>query len=230
MSDDPVQGILEWPPAARLDGADFVVTEANRAAAALVDAWPNWPGPGAGKVLAIAGAAGSGKSHLAQRWLDQRRGARIAADALADPALIERLTAGTALLIDPVPVPLPERALLHLINLVHERGAFLLLVGEDPPSRWPAELPDLASRLAALPVAALAPPDDALLRILLLKAFSDRQIRIDATLLDYLVRRIERSGAAARAIAARLDRHALASGRGITLAWVRSVLDAEPAP
>jgi chromosomal replication initiation ATPase DnaA len=88
-------------------------------------------------------------------------------------------------------------------------------------------LPDLASRLAAMPAVAIAPPDDALLAAVLVKLFADRQLAIGADVVDYLVGRMERSFAAASAMVERLDRAALAERRAVTVPLVRKMLGAD---
>jgi chromosomal replication initiation ATPase DnaA len=83
---------------------------------------------------------------------------------------------------------------------------------------------DLASRLKALPPIAMAPPDDALLRAVLVKLFTDRQLAVDEGLIGYLARRIERSFAAARAVVARLDAEAMRHKRPLTRAFAAEIL------
>jgi chromosomal replication initiation ATPase DnaA len=87
-------------------------------------------------------------------------------------------------------------------------------------------VPDLASRLRALPVIELGPPDDALLRAVLVKLFADRQLTVDESLLTYLIKRIDRSFAAARAVVERLDREALRLRRPVTRALAAEALRA----
>ena len=91
-------------------------------------------------------------------------------------------------------------------------------------------LADLASRVAAAPVAVLAPPDDALLAALLVKLFADRQLRVAPELITWLVQRIERSFAGAEAAVQALDAQALARKRPITRALAAEVLDIGPTP
>ena len=117
-----------------------------------------------------------------------------------------------------------ERALFHLINLVREEEAYLLITARTPPGRWAVALPDLASRLRAIPAVMLTAPDDALLRAVLVKLFADRQLAVDEALIAYLVTRIERSFAAARAAVERLDREALRRKRPVTRALAAEVL------
>ena len=120
-----------------------------------------------------------------------------------------------------------ERALFHLLNLAREDGAFVLLTARSPPGTF--VLRDLASRIAALPVVALAPPDDMLLRAVLVKLFGDRQLAVDESLIGYVAMRIERSFAAARAAVARLDDEAMRRKRPLTRAFAAETLRvAEP--
>jgi chromosomal replication initiation ATPase DnaA len=109
-----------------------------------------------------------------------------------------------------------ERALFHLLNLARQERAFVLVTARTPPAGWPVVIKDLASRLRALPVVAVAPPDDVLLRAVIVKLCADRQLAVDDNLVNYVATRIERSFAAAREAVTRLDREALRLQRPVT--------------
>jgi chromosomal replication initiation ATPase DnaA len=207
---------LPFQPA--LGAADFLLSECNRAAFARIARWPDWPG----RMLTLYGPAQCGKSHLARLWT-ARSGGRLvdgpALHALHPP----ELAALPGVAVDEADAA-PERALLHLHNCCRETGSFLLIVAREPPSRWPIALPDLASRLRAMPVVGIEPPDDALLAGLLVKHFADRQIRVAPSVIGFTVRRMERSFAAASAFVEALDRAALGAGRPIGIGLVRRVL------
>jgi chromosomal replication initiation ATPase DnaA len=113
---------------------------------------------------------------------------------------------------------------LHLYNMSLERGGSLLLTLPAPPAALDIGLADLASRLRSLPVAGIAPPDDALLTAVLLKHFGDRGIGVAPPVVAFLTSRMERSFASAAALAARLDRLSLESGRPVTIKMAREVL------
>jgi chromosomal replication initiation ATPase DnaA len=117
-----------------------------------------------------------------------------------------------------------ERALLHLCNSCAEAGTALLVVSRNAPAAWAIDLPDLASRLRAMPAVGIDMPDDALLAAVLVKHFADRQLRIAPSVIGYIVPRMERSFAMAASLAARLDELALAGGRSIGLALARQAL------
>lgn len=207
-----------FPPA--FGEEDFLTGAANAEARAWIDLWPDWPD----RILTIAGPKGAGKSHLAAIWAARSGARRLDRRALAEVPARELVQPGGALLLDPMVFPIPEAGLFHLINLVREQGAFLVLTGREPPARWPARLPDLASRLAALACVEIGEPDDALLLAVLVKMLRDRQMLADPGVPEYLLRRMERSFAAASALVERLDAAALAEQRPVTVALARQVL------
>jgi chromosomal replication initiation ATPase DnaA len=122
------------------------------------------------------------------------------------------------------PADFDERALFHLMNLAREDAAFVLVTSRLPPSAFEIELRDLRSRLRAVPVVALSPPDDNLFRALIVKFCADRQLTVDEAVVGYLANRIERSYAAARHAVELLDTEALRLGRPVTRALAAELL------
>lgn len=196
------------PP--RYGAEDFLVARCNEAAHALVSAWPHWPDP----VLVIAGGPGAGKSHLAAIW------ARRAKAAVAPPLAIRADAAlgefyGRNILVEDADRVADERGLFHLFNLVQESRASMLLTASAPPERWGVRLPDLLSRLRRAPLVEIGMPDDDLVRAVLVKLFVDRQLAVDAPVIEYIAQRIDRSLDSARDFVRALDDEALAEGRRI---------------
>lgn len=207
-----------------LGADDFLVAPGNADAVAWLDRWPDWPGGG----LAIHGPRACGKSHLAQVWR-----ARSDAPVLGPADVASRSAALVAAALDGEPRAVvvedvdrgvDERALLHLYNALAGGGGHLLVTGVDAPARWDIGLPDLRSRLLALPAVAVAPPDDALLAAVLVKQFADRQLRVAPPVIDFLIARMERSFAAARDMVAAIDEASLSRRREITVPLAREVL------
>jgi len=199
---------------------DFLAGPSNATALALIDAWPEW----SSRAVVLAGPEGSGKSHLAAIWAQAAGARRVAARSLDDGKVPAALATGAVVVEDAAPGGFDERALFHLLNLAREDEAFVLLTARTAPAGWSLAIRDLASRLKALPVVMLAPPDEALLRAVLLKLFADRQLNVDESLIGYLATRIERSFAAARAVVSALDEEAMRRQRPLTRALAADVL------
>lgn len=194
--------------------AGFVVSDCNRAAVEALDGWPNL----IGGVMAICGPAGCGKSRLGQVWAE-----RVGAVALhgAEAALIDpRELEGRPVLLDRA-MDVDDETLFHLINLTQATGGALLLISRPAPSAWEVDLPDLRSRLAAVISVPMEAPDDTVLAAMLEARFAERGIRPARDVIPYLLRRIDRSAAAAADVVERLD----ALHRPVTRALARAVVE-----
>jgi chromosomal replication initiation ATPase DnaA len=199
---------------------DFLGGPSNAAALTLIDSWPDWPN----RVVALIGPEGSGKSHLASVWAGLTGARSIAARALRDNDVPVALATRALVVEDAAEAGFDETAMFHLLNLAREEGAFVLLTARTAPVVWTIRTRDLASRLKAVPVVALAPPDDALLRAVLVKLFADRQLGVDEQLVGYVATRIGRSFADAKAAVATLDQEAMRRQRPLTRALAAEVL------
>jgi chromosomal replication initiation ATPase DnaA len=195
---------------------EFVRGSSNAAAVAAIEAWPSWTGG----CLALVGPEGVGKSHLARAWAE-------AVNALAaDPAAPDLAAAtGRPVLLEDADGGASPEGLFHLINLAAREGGGLLLTARARPSAWPTDLPDLRSRLNALPVAEIAPPDDAVLEGVLRRFFRDRNIRPPEAVYPYLLARMPRSIPDAELIVQRLDEAGDEGFRPVTRALARQILE-----
>ena len=215
----PRQLALALPHAESFAREDFLSGASNAAARGLIERWPDWPD----RALALVGPEGAGKSHLAAIWADIAGARRVSARALGETDLPAALATG-ALVIEDAAAGLDERALFHLLNLMRQQEGHILITTRAAPTQWRVELPDLGSRLRALPVVELSAPDDALLRAVMVKLFADRQLAVDESLIGYLATRIERSFASARAAVEKLDDEALRQKRPVTRALAVELL------
>jgi chromosomal replication initiation ATPase DnaA len=218
MSTGPRQLALALDHAESLAREDFLSGPSNAQALALIDSWPGWPH----RTVMLTGPEGSGKSHLAAIWAQAAGARRIAARALNEAAVPNALATGALVVEDVAAGAFDERALFHLLNLAREDAAFVLLTART--ALMSVAIRDLGSRLKALPVVALAPPDDALLRAVLVKLFADRQLAVDESLINYVAMRIERSFAAARDVVRLLDEEAMRQQRPVTRALAAEFL------
>lgn len=219
---NPSQLVLDLGHRSALGRSDFLVSACNADAAAWIDRWPDWPAPLRG--LAIVGPAGCGKTHLGAVWRRASGAVDLAAADLTVDGVPDALGDAVHAAVDDLTALAAPQALLHLYNTVAERGGSVLILSRTAPARIETGLPDLASRLATLPVASVGAPDEALLAGILAKHFADRQIVVREEVVAYLVTRMERSFATADRLAERLDRLALAEGRKVDRALAKRAL------
>lgn len=214
---------FELPIPPRMGVEDFLVGPTNEDAFETILRWPDWPD----SVLRLEGPEGAGKTHLASIWATRAHGWLVPCSEVTTERAPDLLAAGAIVIEDVDRLLADEAGLFHLLNLARERRTGVLLTARAPLDAWQVSTPDLRSRLRLAPRVGLAQPDDTLLRILLVKRFLDRQIVVDASVVNYLADRIERSFAAIDAAVVHLDRLALGNGRRITRAlageYVRSL-------
>jgi len=211
---------LELAPEPGFERENFVVSGSNEQAYAMIERWPDWPDP----VLLILGPPGAGKSHLGAIWASIAKAGVQSAAALAAANIEALAAAGPLLLEDADAIGEAETQLFHLINLMRENGVALVITAKAPPDAWGLRTADLLSRLRLAPTVAIGPPDDALMRAVLVKLLIDRQLVIDTSVVGYIALRLERSLDAARTFIDALDREALARQCRISRAIAADVL------
>ena len=216
----PRQLAFALPHAESLSRDNFLEGPANEEALGLVERWPDWPN----RVMLLVGPEGSGKSHLAAIWAEAAGARSTMAHALTAATVPAALATGALVVEDLNAGAFDERALFHLLNLAREDEAYVLITARVAPVALPVVLRDLRSRLRAVPVVSLLPPDDQLFRALIVKFCADRQMSIDESVVSYLASRIERSFAAARQTVEMLDTEALRLGRPVTRALAAELL------
>ncbi len=204
---------------------DLWVSQSNADAVAWLDKYPDWNAP----ALVIYGPPASGKTHLARVWQKQTDALDVTPQNINDLRGINDFPQAT--IIDDAEKFIGnndgETALFHTYNRAKEEGAHILLTSEHAPAQWNFTLPDLKSRIMAAPAVAISEPDEQLMSIVLAKLFSDRQLAVPADVIEFVVKRIERSFKALRTIATEIDKQSLSQKRPVTVPLAREILQAQ---
>lgn len=200
--------------------ADFLITDANRDAISWIDSWPKWPS----NALGIYGPPGCGKSHLVHVFAAKANAHILDVSHLAAQNPLSMADSFDAVAWDNADALIDETALFHFFNAMRAADKHFLIVGRTAPARWPVTLPDLKSRLAAMPSVEILAPDDATIMAVLAKLFHDRQLDVSPEVVEFAVKRVPRTFSAIRDLVDSVDHEALAQKRKITVPLVREVL------
>lgn len=218
------QAALNLPVRSLTGRGDFFTAPANAAAVALIDSFPNGF---SGAV--IYGEKGCGKTHLAHLFCEtvkEKTGRTPAVGSFEqmektlDAAGAERFYA----VLENIRGAIDEPALFHLLNMAKGTGGFVLMTSDRPPSGWGLKLPDLITRLKALPCVEISPPDETLMRAVLVKQFADRQLKVAPEVIAYLLTNMERSFAALSAVVQKADELSLERKNAVTVPLIKQVL------
>ncbi len=197
---------------------DFIISGCNEEAYHWLMQWPDW----SANAFYLYGDAGSGKTHLAHVWREKSRARFLPEDELQ--SYIEGHET-TPIILELSDISGNEERLFHLLNKTRQENTPLLLTYVLPPAQGGFRLPDVVSRLNALPSARLGQPDDTLMTVILTKLFADRQILVTDEIIQYLVKRLERSFSAVSHAVARLDEEALRQKQRMSISLVKKTLD-----
>ncbi len=193
---------------------DFMVSECNAEAFAMIDTWPNWLTQG----LIIYGPHGCGKSHLAHVFVDKIQRSHnvplrisILNAEQIKPRQVKRIASeNQSLVIENLTAKADAEALFHLFNLFNEPQRYILWTAEQAPNHLHLSLADLQSRLNMLPSIRINEPDDIMLQTLIVKLFADRQVIISPEILNYIMQNTQRSFAYVRDLVEEIDALSLA--------------------
>ena len=167
---------------------DFYVSGSNYYAFKLINSWPKWEK----NFLNICGEKYSGKSHLANIFLKKFKGIKINALSIKNKNLQE-LKIYENIILDNFDLNIDENLIYSLFNIIDQDNKYLIINSEIPINEINFKLNDLRSRAKNCLIAKIDKPDDELIFALILKNFSDRQIVIDKKLIDFIIKRIDRS-------------------------------------
>ncbi len=203
---------------------DLIVSKANEMAISMLDSWPDWPG----RVSVLAGPVGAGKTHIANVWADKAQAVTCNCVDLAKnlDEFVKRASENDTFLIeDAASGVINETAMFHFLNAIKQGEGYCLITSRSWPITWDVKLADLASRLKAVQVFELSEPDDALLRQVMVKLFSDRQLSVDEKVIEYCVLRMERSLESAGRLVEAIDQEALSRQSSISRATASNALE-----
>ena len=167
---------------------DFYVGKSNFYPFEIINNWPKWEK----NFLNISGEKYSGKTHLTKIFLKKFDGIKIESNKLNDENL-KTIKPYQNIVLEDLSLDVNENLIYTLFNIIDQDNKFLVITSSKPIAEIDFKLEDLRSRTKNCLLAKIENPDDELMFALILKNLSDRQIKLDKKLIDFIIKRIARS-------------------------------------
>ena len=213
------QLLLDFDYKTNFNEHDFYLSKSNSNAFNLINRWPNWNK----KILNISGEKFSGKSHLANIFKLKSKAFLINGNKI-DNSIFKSLKLYESIIIDDFEECNEEEILYSIFNLIDQDSKYLLINSLKPINEIKYRLPDLASRSKNCLYAVIENPDDELLFAIILKNFSDRQIKIEKKIINFIISRIDRSYRKIDEFIYKIDELSLKKKKPINLKTIKEIL------
>tara|TARA_Y100001960_G_C14593331_1_gene786849 strand:+ start:242 stop:916 length:675 start_codon:yes stop_codon:yes gene_type:complete len=215
----PEQLIFNFPFKRSYLSQDFYVSENNINAYKLIESWPNW----SGRFINIFGPKGCGKTHLINILKDKIESVLLPASKV-DSEVLLKYKVKECLIIDDFKNEIDEKLLYTITNMGSQDNKYLIVSSLSPLKSFNVKLKDLSSRFTSFVEVGIDLPTDDLLRVILTKNFSDKQIEITKKNIEFILKNIDRSYEKVNLFTNLVDRLSLTKGKAINLSLIKKVL------
>ena len=198
---------------------DYYLSSSNQDVYNLINSWPKW----IKKTINLYGENFSGKSHLASIFEKKTTCVKVFSEKFSEET-IQNIKTKQALIIEDLDENFSENLLYTVLNIIEQENKYLLITSLEPLNKFNFKLPDLISRIKNCLIIGIKNPDDNLIYALLIKYLSDRQINIDKKLIEYIIKRIDRSYEKIFLFIHKVDELSLKKGKPVDLVTIKEAL------
>jgi len=214
------QLIFNFPFKKSYSSQDFYVARNNFNAFQLIESWPKW----SSRFINIFGPKGCGKTHLANILMSKIQSILVSAEKI-DEKILSKYKTKECLIIDDFTKNINEELLYSIINMAFQDNKYLIISSPISLKKFKIQLKDLNSRFTSFIDIGIDLPTDDLLRVILTKHFSDKQIQISKKNIEYILKNIDRSYEKVSLFADSIDNLSLAKAKPINLQLIKKVLE-----
>ena len=213
------QQIIKFDFEQNFKDEDFYVSNSNKHIFDLLNKWPKWEK----NFLNISGERFSGKSHLINIFLKKFKGKKIEAKSL-DNQILKEIKLYQNIVLENLDKDIEEKLFYTFLNIIDQDNKYLIVTSEKPIVNIEFNLEDLRSRSKNFILQNIEKPNDELMFALILKNLSDRQVSIEKNLIDYIIKRIDRSYGKIFDFIYKIDEMSLKKKKSIDLKIIKDVL------
>ncbi len=215
------QLIFKFPFKTEYYKQDFYVSTNNFSAYKLIESWPNW----SGKWLNVFGDTGSGKTHLTKILEKKINNAKLLSSKEVNNKFLTTLENFECIIIDDFKNDIDHRILYSLLNQSKQLEKYILINSVKPLKDFQFQTKDLKSRINSFLSIGIELPTDDLLKVIIMKSFSDKQVSLDPKLCDYIIKNVERSYEKMIKFLKDVDELSLSSGKSININLIKKVIN-----
>ena len=213
------QKLLDFGISESFDENDYFVSKSNYFAKNIIETWPRWDK----KIVNLAGDKHSGKTHLSKIFKLKSNALYLYASKINNH-ILKKIKLSNNIIIEDLNENFDEKLLYSILNLVEQDNKYLLISSKVPINLMKFSLPDLVSRLKNCIIAKIDQPDDELIYAIILKSFSDRQIKLDNKVIDYIIKRISRSYSKMQEFIYKIDELSLKKKKSINFKIIKEII------
>ena len=213
------QLLLDFGYKKNFNDHDYYVSKSNYFAFNIIDKWPKWEK----KILNVWGEKFSGKTHLATIFKSKSKALLISNNQINDE-IFKKIKLFESIIIDDFNEKFNEKLIFSIFNLIDQDNKFLLICSEKPINEIKFNFPDMTSRSKNCLVAEIENPDDDLIFAIILKNFSDRQIKLEKKIIEFIINRIDRSYSKIYEFIYKVDELSLKKKKPINLKTIKEIL------
>ena len=213
------QKLLDFGTSESFQEEDYYISKSNFFAKNIIDIWPNWEK----KIVNLSGESYSGKTHLSKIF-KKKSGALYLYSSEINNETINKIKLSNNIIIEDLEESFDEKLLYSIFNLIDQDNKYLLITSKKPIVSMNFSLPDLLSRLKNCIVAKIDQPDDDLIHAIMLKIFSDRQIKLDKKVINYIIKRIARSYSKMHEFIYKIDELSLKKKKSINFKIIKEII------
>ena len=214
------QLIFKFPFKTNYFEEDFYVSENNFEAYRLIESWPKWPS----RFINIFGPSGCGKTHLANILNKKINSFFVKASDLNNNSLLP-MKVKECLIIDEYQNNVEEKLFYSLLNQCHLSNQYIIINSLKSIQAYDFKLNDLKSRIGSFVNVGIDLPTDDLIKVIITKNFSDKQVKIEYKLLEYILKNIDRSYEGVFDLIDKLDNFSLSTGKSINITLIKKALN-----
>ena len=214
------QLVFKFPFKKKYYEQDFYVSSNNFTAYKLIESWPNWPG----KWLNVFGSIGSGKTHLSKILEKKIKKIKLVDAKNIRSNIIEELDLFDCLIIDNYQNNIDEKLFYSILNQSKQIDNYVLVNSIPSMKEFKFNLEDLKSRLNSFIFIGIELPTDDLLKVIISKSFSDKQIDLSPKISEYIIKNVERSYEKMFKLLKDIDEFSLSTGKSININLIKKAL------